>query len=542
MLYLYALLALITPNVVLVITEGMPLWASLANIALPLGAYMLLLTIKRRTGMMIWWMFGVLFLGAFQIVLSYLFHKSIIAVDMFLNLLTTNSGEAGEVLQRIWLSVAVVIVLYVPLLVFATCKFKQKDSVKTVFRHRLTGCAVASLGILFFVFSLCFDNPPMRVTRHLFPVNVCYNCGVAIERTLKLSSYESDVSAFRFQTIDSRKEDDPEICVLVIGETARYDYQTGTRNDIRGISFPSKDGTVAYDLAFTQSNTTHKSVPMLLSRADAGNYSRLFKERGIFSVYKEAGYQTAFISNQKRNHSYIDLLAKEADTAVYINDLNPKDGYFTDQELIPHVKRILQKKPKRLFLVLHCYGNHYKYEERYTKKYAVYPTENTSDSLSLVNAYKNATLCFDRFLCSLTDVLSTEKASTALVYTSDHGENLQDDARKIFLHAAPVPTYYDLHVPLFLWFSKEYRAKYGALVKRVKSNAQKVVMTSETVFPSLIDLSGLKCRYLEESKSIVSPRYVNPREMLYLDDLNEKKTWQEMNMDEQDLRLLPLKR
>ena len=54
-------------------------------------------------------MFLFLFFGAFQIVLLYLFGQSIIAVDMFLNLATTNSSEAMELLGNLTPAVVVVV-------------------------------------------------------------------------------------------------------------------------------------------------------------------------------------------------------------------------------------------------------------------------------------------------------------------------------------------------------------------------------------------------------------------------------------------------
>ena len=55
----------------------------------------------RRSGVMIWLAFPFIFFCAFQIVLLYLFGNSIIATDMFTNLLTTNPGEAGELLGKL---------------------------------------------------------------------------------------------------------------------------------------------------------------------------------------------------------------------------------------------------------------------------------------------------------------------------------------------------------------------------------------------------------------------------------------------------------
>ncbi len=68
----------------------------------------------------------------------------------------------------------------------------------------------------------------------------------------------------------------------------------------------------------TQSNTTHKSVPMLLSAASAEDFERLFHEKGILAAFKEAGFHTVFISNQLPNHSFIDFLGEQADEHYFL--------------------------------------------------------------------------------------------------------------------------------------------------------------------------------------------------------------------------------
>ena len=47
-----------------------------------------------------------------------------------------------------------------------------------------------------------------------------------------------------------------------------------------------------------------------------------------------------------------------------------------------------------------------------------------------------------------------------MLYTSDHGEDIFDDSRHLFLHASPVPSYYQLHVPFLIWMSDTYREAY----------------------------------------------------------------------------------
>ena len=75
---------------------------------------------------MLWILFLFLFFGAFQIVLLYLFGQSIIAVDMFLNLVTTNSSEALELLDNLTPAIIAVIILYVPALILGTISIVRK--------------------------------------------------------------------------------------------------------------------------------------------------------------------------------------------------------------------------------------------------------------------------------------------------------------------------------------------------------------------------------------------------------------------------------
>ena len=94
LLTVYFFVALIIPNCVLANTEPYSVWTVEALILMPLGFYMMWSVALRRSGIMIWLAFPFIFLCAFQIVLLYLFGNSIIATDMFTNLVTTNPGEA----------------------------------------------------------------------------------------------------------------------------------------------------------------------------------------------------------------------------------------------------------------------------------------------------------------------------------------------------------------------------------------------------------------------------------------------------------------
>ena len=116
LLTVYFFVTLIVPNLVLANTEPYSLWTVEALILMPLGFYMMWSVALRRSGVMIWLAFPFIFFCAFQIVLLYLFGNSVIATDMFTNVLTTNPGEAGELLGNIYPAVVLVCAMYLPLL------------------------------------------------------------------------------------------------------------------------------------------------------------------------------------------------------------------------------------------------------------------------------------------------------------------------------------------------------------------------------------------------------------------------------------------
>ena len=105
---------LIIPNVALDITEQYySVAARIANVALPAGIYLLLMAWSRKAGRTALLLIPVMVLCAFQIVLLYLYGESIIAIDMFLNVVTTNAHEAGELLRNLGEAIAVVCLLVV---------------------------------------------------------------------------------------------------------------------------------------------------------------------------------------------------------------------------------------------------------------------------------------------------------------------------------------------------------------------------------------------------------------------------------------------
>ena len=532
-LFWLTIATLMVPNVILDITEGMSQWACVANILLPLGIYTLLMSISRKPGKMTWWLFPYIFFAAFQVVLLYLYGEGVLAVDMLLNVVTTNVSEATELLDGILPAVLIVCVLYLPPLGMAVANIRGRHILdnRFIYKTRRIGGGITVAGLLS-VTTAYLADPTFRLLNNVFPLNVTYNLYLAVERSWISAHYQERVANYRFDAVATHPKDSAEVYVMVIGETARsnnfslYGYHRDTNPMLT--TLVSDSSLIVFRDVRTESNTTHKSVPMLLTSASASDYSALYREKGIIAAFKEAGFHTSFISNQLPNHSFIDFLGMEADSCLFIKEAERAKDNVSDMELLPIVKGILEKGRKKEFIVLHTYGSHFKYNERYPRNMAHFLPDYKSQAkyenrLQLVNAYDNTIRFTDKFLYELSSILSSSACQSAWLYTSDHGENIYDDNRNKFLHASPNPSEYELRVPLLAWTSASYRSAYPDIISALRSNSGKCVSTSISFFHTMLEMGGIKTKNLDLTKSLADREYkVQPR--LYINDHNEAVT------------------
>ena len=549
-LYVYAVVALLLPNIALCYTECLAPWACGVNVLLPLSLYMLFFSVAKRPGKMIWWAFIFVFFAAFQLVLLYLFGTGVIAVDMFLNLVTTNPGEAMELLDNLAPAVVGVFVVYLPLLILGGVNIRRDSRLSVSFQQRVRHWAmqIGAIGLFCLLASyLVVDDYRMR--NQLYPVNICYNLYLAFERNAASENYREASRDFKFDARSEHSATASEVYVMVVGETARthnfslYGYPRNTNPLLS-----KTPGIKAFPNVTTQSNTTHKSVPMLLSAASAEDFERLFHEKGILAAFKEAGFHTVFISNQLPNHSFIDFLGEQADEYYFLKKEDASQGNHYDEDLLQKLDEILpladasssahyHYRYRKLFVVLHSYGSHFNYQERYPRSFAYFKPDSRSEAKSenrrdLLNAYDNTIRYTDYILHGIIERLQKWEGIqtktdgvygqpiSAMLYTSDHGENIFDDERCLFLHAAPKASDYELHVPFIIWTSEGFSKQYPDILKALGENRSKQVQSSLSAFHTMLGIGGIQTRYRLDEYSVASGKY-HPTKLLYLDDHDE---------------------
>lgn len=536
--YLLYLLILILPNMILAVTEHLSPAGRIANIIVPLTAYWLVLTLSRKTGRTMIILFPVLFLGAFQMVLTYLYGRGPIAVDMWLNLVTTNAGEVNELLSQLLPAIVWVVVIYIPTLTIAATQWAKHQTIDEAFIRVQRFPALCSAAVALIATFALAAFTPYTPTNYLFPINAISNFGLAFERLEASNGYKEASKDFRYDAHCTFTDDEPETVVLVIGETSRADnWQLYGYHRPTNPVLSKTEGLTVFTDYMSQSNTTHKSVPILLSLADAEDYTILYRTKGIMQAFREAGYHTAFISNQQRNHSFIDFLGEQADYCLFLHDSLSRNA--DDIELLkPLRQQIKQNRGKRTFIVLHTYGSHFSYADRYPKAMRHFTPDHYDGAkakyrLQLVNAYDNTIVHTDFLIGKVISTLSSEGGSAAMLFTSDHGEDIFDDQRHLFLHASPFPSYYQLHVPLIAWTSPTYRIRHAEIAQSLISNSHKQA-ESNSIFHTLLSLGGVATQYRNDSLSLASPAYT-PHRRLFIDDHNKPLSYPEC-MQEVDMK------
>ncbi len=527
---------MIFPNILLNITESMPLTAKIANIIVPLSLYYLLMSVRKNAGVMVLFLSIFCVMNGFQITVLYLFGEGIIAIDMLINCVTTNTSEAGELLSNLALPIIISSILYIPLIIWGIYSAFRKLHTSEKFRNtsRRYGLIGLSVGILISVIAMLSTN--FTPARHIYPFNIISNIVTALHRTYQSANFDKSSTDFNYNAVDTHDTNQEEIYVLVIGETSRaINWELFGCDRPTNPRLSTRDNIIKFPRAVSQSNTTHKCVPMMLTHTTPLSFDSIMYRKSIITAFKEVGYTTAVFSNQAKNHSYTQYFSEEADDVEYLEG----DKHY-DHNLVELLRDNLEKnKGKKQFIILHTYGSHFNYKERYPDSLSYFKPDEASQAnikhrSELLNAYDNATRYTDGVIDDVINLLDATNTKAVMIYTSDHGEDIFDDERERFLHASPISTYYQLHVPMLAWTSEEYDVTYPEIRRNLSQNYDKYIAPTQAIFHTLLDISGIHTAYYDAEQSIASPSYVSPRPM-YLNDYNEGVPLEESGIKECDI-------
>ena len=236
----------------------------------------------------------------------------------------------------------------------------------------------------------------------------------------------------------------------------------------------------------------------------AGPAMDLRRTPSIWGYARRAGYRTVLIDGQTSGAPQNLLLPPER---ALIDEVVPAAGSLdTDLRIAARINRQLRREG-RTFTYAVLRGMHFQYRDHYPA--GLIPADSpTLRHYEAALEYSKARF-FERLLAGV------DRQNVAIVYTSDHGQNLAEGAVP---HCSPSPVPAELHVPLLAFLPDRLAGAYAAAPRQGHAASQ--------IFPATLiwmgynpapvqrqydnDLTRAPARYVHFDRNVVPLRSGDP--------------------------------
>lgn len=445
-----------------------------------------------------------------SIYLAYLlFAHVLLEQNSVTSLFETNPEESKEFVAHylsLWVIVGVLIYMAIPIVVICTMKSFKPLKIRN---HKL----IFTLSIIAILVIVGVN----RISRSVYFVNfyktfVSYKIRMSYEKkTIKERQSEN------YQVSIAYQDSLPKTIVIVIGESLNKHHMSlyGYTRNTNPLLAQCGDSLIVYQDVVAPQVHTIPVMRSLLSMSERGHSEYFTQKPSLYELFNRAGYLTYLISNQEFSEeckSSYDILLTLADKKY---NLAPYKQH--DDICLPVLDKILKdSKVQNKLIIIHLIGNHMAYEFRYPKEYIVF--NNMKDGLvprfsyrddkarRTIDKYDNSVLYNDYIIKSIISSLKgIHKQHSAMIYFSDHGEELYD-YREFAGHAYEKVSPTMCEIPFMLWMSESYKQHRPDLAfdrNRPYSSADFIYSAS--------DLAGLNYKDYDDTRSLFSRNFV-PKE------------------------------
>lgn len=360
-----------------------------------------------------------------------------------------------------------------------------------------------------------------------FPVGRLVSIGEYYREEMNFENSNIRKAEFLFHAEQINPPDGRQIHLLVIGETARGDH-----SQLNGYTRETNPILIKHTNVFPFSDIvtpwtfTNRSVPVMVTRTPGSFAGRTIDEKSIVGAFREAGFRTYWISNQQPiglGETSITHFAREADEAIFLNTSGKvmmQSGNYDGQVLEP-LQRILNKGEKKLFIVIHLLGSHDSYDKRHPPEFDFFKPSLSSlqfpdhhdvrNKTEVINSFDNSMRYTDFVLSKIIDIVDETHSIASLVYSSDHGETLFDGSCGRSGHGSSGRQ--EFPVSAMAWVSSSHKSYWPEKSAALASNSPKRI-TTENVFPSVVNLAGISSDQFDEARSLSSPKFQLQRRLV----------------------------
>ena len=370
-------------------------------------------------------------------------------------------------------------------------------------------------------------NSLLQDIKQTYPLGLVISIADLYQEQRKINAAFAKHEQFKFQATSSRLPPEKQLVVLVIGETSRRaNWQLNGYTRQTNPLLSKQTNVVNFTDMLSISAATRSSIPMLLTRKPAEKvYQYDFSEKSVISAFKEAGFDTYWISTQQKFGAYdtsTSVYAKEADKIIFLNKTSYNNKGETDEVVVPVFNKILDSQAQKTLVVIHTLGSHFDYSHRYASSFERFkPSLNDIEGYSLqdkkykqqlINSYDNSILYTDYVINELIDSMQAQtQTESFLLYSSDHGEDLFDGQCDKSGHGNQTP--YNFEIASLAWYSPRFAASHADKIQQLQANATKSI-NHTSIFPTLIDAADITIPNYPLDRSVLGDLTPYPRLVL----------------------------
>lgn len=278
-------------------------------------------------------------------------------------------------------------------------------------------------------------------------------------------------------------------------------------------------------------NLTSRSFQNMFSLADVYSGEKWYDYPLFCELFKKAGYEVTFISNQFVEN--MKTTFSEFCEDVFLNTPILSKMQFTnrniqvhkyDDELLCDYDLIGCNLNKHNLIIFHYMNMHAAFEQRYPSKWNKYKSSDYSERNDLTELEKTTIANYDnaiRYCDYVTDKIISrfESSNSIILFLSDHGERVYDYDNQFgrslsFTYNEVIPQF---DIPMWFWASKEYKSSHIETWERINSIKDIPYMT-DRISHLLLGLAGIKCKDYKEKYDLLHPNYIRHLKRIISDE------------------------
>ena len=446
-------------------------------------------------------------------------------------MINTNSNEIKEFVSRFYIGIP----LFLVYLLFITLAFTQIEN-KIKFTNKIK--IIISCVLVFLTFNIVIAIPMYKEvrthynkyffvfqnswltfhnTKNVPPLNFYHQLILQNEFISEIYPLIKKQKSFKFNA-KQQKKNNPEIVILVIGERMRYkNWEINGYERANNPYLKKETNLISFNKHFSNGNSTIASIPFLLTNATPKTPMKPYEEKTIISLFKECGYKTYWISNQR-----IFFLYNEKEPDSLMSNFNDNT---VDDIVINQAKKVINNGDhNQKFILINLLGGHGKIPKNFkTNQYKKVSYLNPTQEEEL-DHYDNLVLYHDFILSKLFDEIKKTNKSAVMYFTPDHGTLLYDNdsSKNKFGYGSEQVYLGEVKIPMFVMYTKKYGIDNPILIQNLKTNRDKLT-TNDNLFSTISDMASIKYNHFDGTKSFSNSKFKEDDTLLVYNRITTKK-------------------